>query len=121
MGRQHHAAMHARRPYRHIRAVVEAAHKRALLSDTGADLGAGANAPGREDDPARRTLCRASRTRSPPDPKHGPGAILPIEPQQGALLRELVRSEVATDGREGLTQFRPVEPVASGAKRAEPL
>jgi hypothetical protein len=53
--------------------------------------------------------------------KHGPGAILSIEPQQGTLLRELVPSRVATDGREGLAQFRPVKPVASVAKRTEPL
>jgi hypothetical protein len=53
--------------------------------------------------------------------KHGPGAILPIQPQQGALLRELLRSEGATDGPEGLAQFRPVEPVASVAKGVEPL
>ena len=32
--------------------------------------------------------------------EHGPGAILSIEPQQGALLGELVCREIATDGRE---------------------
>ncbi len=36
-------------------------------------------------------------------------------------MRKLVRSEVATDGREGLAQFLPVESIASVANRAEPL
>src|SRR5438128_4892003 len=53
--------------------------------------------------------------------QHGPGAILPIEPQQGALRRKLVHSEITTDGREGLAQFLPIESVASVANRAEPL
>jgi len=53
--------------------------------------------------------------------EHGPGAILPIEPQQRALSRKVVGSEVATDGRESLAQFLPVESVASVAHRAEPL
>jgi hypothetical protein len=42
MGRHHHAAMHAKRSHRYIRAEVSAAHQLALLSDAGADLGAGA-------------------------------------------------------------------------------
>src|SRR5260370_7954642 len=45
MGRHHHAAMHARRPHRHIRAVVEASHKLAFLPAPAADLGPGSNAP----------------------------------------------------------------------------
>src|SRR6266566_5444470 len=53
--------------------------------------------------------------------EHGPGAILSIEPQQGALLWELVCREIATDGREALAQFRSVATVAAVAKRAEPL
>jgi hypothetical protein len=51
--------------------------------------------------------------------KHSPSAILPIQPEQGTLLRDLVRSEVATDGREGLAQFHSVDSIASIAKRAE--
>jgi hypothetical protein len=38
--------------------------------------------------------------------QHGSGAILPIQPKQNRLLRQLVRSEVATDGRESQAQFR---------------
>jgi hypothetical protein len=52
--------------------------------------------------------------------KHSPRAILSVEPQQGALLRELVRSEIATNGRESLAQFHSVASVASIPKRAEP-
>ena len=53
--------------------------------------------------------------------EHGPGAILAIEPEQSALLWELVCREIATDGREALAQFRAVATVAAVAKRAEPL
>ena len=35
----------------------------------------------------------------------GPGAILPIEPQQSVFLRELRGSEGATDGCQGLAPF----------------
>ncbi len=50
-----------------------------------------------------------------------PRAILPIKAQQGVLLRELVRSKIAANGRERLTQFCSVESIASIPKRAEPL
>src|SRR5260370_29630936 len=53
--------------------------------------------------------------------EHGPGAILSVKPKQGALRRKLVRCAVARDGREGLAQFHSVAPIASVAKRAEPL
>jgi hypothetical protein len=53
--------------------------------------------------------------------EHGPGAILSIKPQQGALRRKLVRREVSRDGRECLPQFLSVASVASVAKTAEPL
>src|SRR5260370_1049062 len=36
-------------------------------------------------------------------------------------MRKLVRSEVATDGPEGLAQFLPVKSIAWVANRAEPL
>src|SRR5579875_526816 len=44
-----------------------------------------------------------------------------VEPEQGALLWELVRREIPIDGREALSQFCSVAPVAAIAKRAEPL
>jgi hypothetical protein len=50
--------------------------------------------------------------------EHGPGAILSIEPEQGAFLRKLVCSQIPTNGREALTQFLPVAPVAAVTKRA---
>ena len=34
--------------------------------------------------------------------EYSPGAILTVEPQQGAFLRKLVRCEVATNGCESL-------------------
>src|SRR5436190_4418041 len=53
--------------------------------------------------------------------QHGPGAILPVEPQQGACLRKLVRCEVARDRRKSLAQLCAVATVSSIAQRAEPL
>ncbi|GHO58206.1 hypothetical protein KSB_66810 [Ktedonobacter robiniae] len=53
--------------------------------------------------------------------KHGPHAILSVEPKQAAFARELMESLVTTDGGFALPQFLPVEPVASVAKGAEPL
>ncbi len=52
--------------------------------------------------------------------QHSPGAILAIEPEQGAFSRELMRCKIPTDGREALTQFLAVASVASIAKTAEP-
>ncbi len=52
--------------------------------------------------------------------EHGSRAILPVEPEQSALLWELVRREIPTDGGEALAQFRSVATVAAVAKRAEP-
>jgi hypothetical protein len=53
--------------------------------------------------------------------EHGPGAILSVKPEQVALRRKLVGRKVARDRGKSLAQFRSVEPVASVAKRAEPL
>ena len=52
--------------------------------------------------------------------EHGSCPILPIEPEQSALLWELVRREVTRDRRERLSQFLPISTVAAVAKRAEP-
>jgi len=52
--------------------------------------------------------------------EHGSGPILAVEPEQSAPLWELVGREIPTNGREAPTQFLPVAPVASVAKRAEP-
>ena len=51
----------------------------------------------------------------------GTRPLVSIQPQQGALLRELVQSLGATDGPEGLAQVRPGAPVAAVATGAEPL
>ena len=116
MGRNHHATLHAKRSHRHIGAVVKAAHELALLSDAGAE--SFGRCVSRLDERmiqhgvvfATHHEREASQIR-----QHGSGAILPIEPEQGSLMRKLVHSEVATAGPEGLTQFLPVEPIASGA------
>lgn len=55
--------------------------------------------------------------------EHGPGAIVSVEPEQGALRRTLVRREVARDGSFALTQFLPMSRQATlcahKAKRRE--
>jgi hypothetical protein len=53
--------------------------------------------------------------------EHGPRAILSVEPQQGALLWDLMRCEVTCDRGAALAQFRAVASVAAVAKTAEPL
>ena len=116
MGGHHHAAEHALGSQRHLWAVVEAAHHlafRALLVliwwqvQTRLD----------ERMIEQRVLfasCHESEVSQVGE--HGSRAIWSVEPKPGALLRELVRREIATNGREGLTPFLPVEPVASVAK-----
>src|SRR5260221_841292 len=51
----------------------------------------------------------------------GPGAVESIQPQQGTCLRQAVRSEIATDDHERVSQFLAVLPVASVPETAEPL
>ena len=53
--------------------------------------------------------------------QHSRGAILAIEPQQGVRLGQMVRREVARDGRQALAQLLAVATVAAIAKRTEPL
>jgi hypothetical protein len=48
--------------------------------------------------------------------EHCSSAILPIEPQQGALRWKLMCLEVLGDCRKALAQFLPVAPVPSVAK-----
>src|SRR5258708_1620369 len=51
----------------------------------------------------------------------GPGAVESIQPQQGTCLRQTVRSEIATDDHERVSQFLAVLPVASVPETAHPL
>ncbi len=50
-----------------------------------------------------------------------PSAVEAVQSQQGACLRQTVRSQLATDGFQCACQFLPVLPVASVAETAEPL
>ena len=121
VGGHHHATGHARRPHRHSRAIIEAAHD--LTFRTLLDLIWG-QMQTRLDERMieHRVLFPAGdKGEASQVGEHSPGAILSIEPEQGAFPRELVRREVARDGREALTQFLPVAPVASIAKRTEPV
>src|SRR6266516_50397 len=121
MGGHYHATEHARRSHRHLWTVVEAAHQLAFRTLLKLIWGE-AQTRLHERMIEHGVLFAAHHEREACQIRqHGPGAVLPIEPEEGALLRKLVGSEVATDGREGLTKFLPVESVASVAKRAEPL
>ena len=121
MGGHHHAARHALRPHWHFWAVVEAAHD--LTFRTLLELIGGQVQTRLDERMIEHGVLFAAGHKGEASQigEHGPGAILSIEPQQGAFLRELVRREVARDGREALTQFLPVATVASVAKRAEPV
>ena len=121
MGGHHHATEHALGPYRHSRAIVEAAHDlafRALLELIWGQVQTRLNERMIEH---RVVFAAGHKGETSHVGEHGPGAILSIEPEQGALLGELVCREIATDGREALAQFRSVATVAAVAKRAEPL
>ena len=53
--------------------------------------------------------------------EHSSRAILPVEPQQRVFLRKVVGSQIPANGGEPLAQFLPISPIASVAKRAEPV
>src|SRR5205085_2906170 len=121
MGGHHHATEHALGPYRHCRAVVEAAHYlafRALLELIWGQVQTRLNERMIEHGVV---FAAGHKGETSHVGEHGPGAILSIEPEQSALLWQLVCREIATDGREALAQFRSVATVAAVAKRAEPL
>ncbi len=58
MGRHHHAALHPRRPHRYERRSRSGCAPAGSQGDAAADLGAGGDASGREDDLTRCSLCR---------------------------------------------------------------
>jgi hypothetical protein len=120
MGRHHHPAGLPLRVDGHRRAVVEGTHKlasRTALVPIGRQVQAGLDLGLIQ----HSVLFAAHHKREASQVgEHRPGAILPIQSQQGALLGKLVRSEVASDGGESPTQFLAIEPVASIAETAEP-
>jgi hypothetical protein len=121
MGRHHHARAWAFWPHRDIRAVVEGAHQGTFRA---AEVGIGRQmqprlhgwviqhrlvfAPHHEGEPGQ--ICH-----------DGPGAVESIQSQQGARLRQAVRSEIATDDRKRASEFLAVLPIASAPETAEPL
>ncbi len=116
MSRHHHAAPHPLWPHRHLWAVVETAYHRAFRALL--DLIRGKLQTRLDERVIKDRVLFASCHKGEASQvgEHGSGAILSVKPEQGALFRELVRREIATDGRESLAQFLPVEPVASVAK-----
>jgi hypothetical protein len=121
VGSHHYATHYALRAYRHLRAVVEATYRlafRALL-----DLIGGQMQTRLDERVIEYGVVFAAGDKGEVGHicKHRPGAILPVEPQQGTRLWKLVRAEIARNRPECLAQFLPVAPVASIAKRAEPL
>src|SRR6266487_183591 len=51
----------------------------------------------------------------------GPCAILPIQPQQGADRRKMVRLQIALNSGQRSAQFLPVASIAAVAETAEPV
>jgi len=119
MGGYHHAAGHALRPYRHCRAVVEAAHD--LTFWTRLKLIGGQVQTRLNERVIEHGVLFATRHKGKASQigEHGSGAILSVEPQQGMLRRKLGCCKVARDRGESLAQFRSVAAIASVAKTAE--
>ncbi len=119
MGRHHHAARFAFGPHRHLGAVVEATHDRAfraLLELIGGQVQTCLDERVIE---YRVLFATGDKGEAGQIGEYGPSAILPVEPEQGTRLWDLVRREVARDRRKSLAQFRSVVSVASVAKTAE--
>ncbi len=121
MGGHHHAAREALGADWHVWTIVEAADDpalRTLLELISRQVQTCLNQRVIE----HAVLLAAGHKREPSHiGEDGSGAILPVEPQQGARSFELRRREIAPNGQEPLAQFLPVPPVATMAKRAEPL
>jgi hypothetical protein len=120
MGRHHHATQHTLRSHRHFRAVVETADDltfRTLLGLVGGQLQACLDERVIEYAVvfAAGNVGEASQVG-----EHRSGAILAKDMQQGACQGQVVRREVARDGRQALAQLLSVATIASIAKRAEP-
>ncbi len=116
-----HATQHAIGPHRHRLAVVEAAHDltfRTLLDLIGGQVQTRLNERMIED---RVLFAACHESEAGEIAEDRPGAILPIEPEQRVCCWELVYREIATNGRERLSQFLRVSTVAPVAKRTEPL
>ena len=112
MGCHHHAAKDTFGAYRHLWAIVEAAHRltfRALLELIWWKVQACL-----DERVIEHAVLFAARHKAEASQigEHGPGAILAIEPQQSKSLWKLVRREVACDRRDPLAQLRSVASVA---------
>ena len=112
MDRHHHPARHALRSHRHVGAVVEATCDLAFRT---ALVPIGGQVQARLDERMiehgvvfaahhKRESCQIG--------DDGSRAILPIQPEQGTFLREMMRLQIAPDGPERLTQFLPIQSVA---------
>ncbi len=121
MGRYHHATRHALGANRHFWTVVEAAHDlafRALLGLIGRQVQPRLHERMIEDGVV---FAAGHESEASEIGEDGPRAILTIEPEQRVCWWKLVRGEIATNGRQALTQFLSVATVAAIAKRAEPV
>src|SRR6266700_1356917 len=121
MGRYHHAAWHALGANRHVWTIIEAAHHlafRALLGLIRRQVQTRLDERMIENGVLFATRHEGEASQIGED---CPSAILTIEPEQRICCWELVRCEIATNGRKPLTQFHSVATVAAIAKRAEPV
>src|SRR5712691_2923656 len=121
MGSYDHTAQHPFGSHRHLRAIVETAHRLAFC--TLLDLIGGQVQTRLNERMIQHAVLFATghKGKASHIGEHSPGAILAVEPQQGALLWDLVRCEVARNRCETLAQFLSVASVAPVAKTAEPL
>ena len=119
MSCHHHAAQHARGPHRHLRAVVEAAHH--LTFRTLLELIWGQMQSRLDQRMIKDGILFASdhERETSQISEHDSGPVLSIESQERAGLWKLVCSEIPINGRQTLSQFLSVVPVATITKTAE--
>ncbi len=107
-----HAAQHVLGSHRYLRTIVETAYRLAfwtLLELVGRQVQTCLNERVIEHGVLFATGHKGEARKIR---KHGPSAVLSIEPEQGAFLRKLVYSQILTNGCEPLSQFLPVAPIA---------
>src|SRR5450755_384370 len=121
MGRHDHTIGDTLGPYRYFRTIVQATHYLTLW--TLLDLIRGKVQTRLDKRVIENAVVFATRHKSKANQvgEDCPGAILAVEPQQGKLLWEMIRCEIALNRREALAEFYSIAPVTPIAKTAQPV
>jgi hypothetical protein len=95
MGRHHHAVEHALGPYRDLRAIVEAAHRPTFWTLLQLIRGQMQTRLDKRVIEHRVVFAADHEREASQIAEDGSGPILPVEPEQGSPLWDLVRREIA--------------------------